>query len=132
MKLQPEEIEHINLVNWFHHKYPEFADDFHHFANQRKCSPQEGVKLKRMGVKKGVSDFFLGIGNKYHGMWLELKVGNGKLSKEQTAFIKRKNERGFLAVAVWGEEKAKEVIETYLRDYSHDSTIYDKKDQKFY
>ncbi len=129
MKLHPEEIDHINIVNWFHYNYPEFADDFHHFANQRKCTPQEGNKLKKMGVKKGVSDFFLGIGKHgFHGLWIELKVGNGKLSKEQIAFIERKIKRGYLAIAVWGETAAKGVIETYLMDYSDESTILDKKD----
>lgn len=129
MKLNPEEIDHINLVNWFHHEFPEFADDFHHFANQRKCSPQEGNKLKQMGVKKGVSDFFLGLSKHgFHGLWIELKVGNGKLSKEQIAFIERKSNRGFLALAVWGEEAAKEVIKTYLEDKSYESSISNKKD----
>lgn len=128
MKLNPEEIDHINLVNWFHHDYPEFADDFHHFANQRKCSPQYGDKLKQMGVKKGVADFFLGIGKHgFHGLWIELKVGKGKLSKEQIAFIDRKNKRGYLAIAVWGETAAKGVIETYLKDYSDDCTNFNKK-----
>jgi hypothetical protein len=121
MKLGLEDIAHINIVNWFHHKYPELADDFHHFANQRKCTPQEGMKLQRMAVKRGVSDFFLGISaHGYHSLWVELKVGNGKLSKEQIAFIKRKNNRGFLALAVWGEEAAKVTFTTYLTDYNND------------
>ncbi len=121
MNLKPEEIDHINIVNWFHHEFPELGEDFHHFANERRCSPQEGMKLKRMGVKRGVLDFHLAISmNGFYGLWIELKVGNGKLSKEQIAFIERKTKRNYLALAVWGKEAAQLVILTYLRDYIND------------
>lgn len=120
MNLTPEQIVHINIVNWFHKEFPEFADDFHHFANERKCSIHQGRLLKRMGVKKGVSDFFLAVpildnnGIGWAGLWLELKVGKGRLSPEQSAFLNRKLQRGYKAIGVWGEENAKAVILTYL------------------
>ena len=115
MALKPEQIDHINTVNWFNHQYPELSDDFHHFANERKCTVQQGRTLKRMGVKRGVADFFLAIPlNGKAGLWIELKVGKGKLSPEQIEFISRKNARGYLAVAVCGFEAAKEVLKTYM------------------
>jgi hypothetical protein len=68
-----------------------------------------------MGVKKGVLDFHLALPcGGFHGLWVELKVGKGKLSPEQIDFINRKNSRGYLAVAVWGHDAAKEVLLTYL------------------
>lgn len=115
---QLERIHHINTVNWFKHNYPELDDDFHHFANERRCSPQEGYLLKRMGVKKGVSDFFLAIPcNGKAGLWIELKVGKNKPSKEQQAFLDRKAQRGYEAVWVVGTEAAREAIGNYLKDY---------------
>lgn len=118
MSLQAEQIDHINLVNWFHHNYPELADDLHHFANERKCTAQQGRTLKRMGVKKGVADFFLALPlGLYAGLWIELKVGKGKLSVEQSEFLHRKSQRGYIAIAVWGFEAAKELIKTYLDGY---------------
>lgn len=115
MSLKPEQIDHINTVNWFHYQYPEFADDFHHFANERKCTVQQGRTLKRMGVKRGVLDFHLALScGGFHGLWVELKVDKGKLLPEQIDFINRKNARGYLAVAVWGFEAAKEVLKTYV------------------
>lgn len=120
MALRPEEIDHINTVNWFNEKYPHLADDFHHFANERKCTVMEGRKLKRMGVKKGVLDFHLAIPmGDFHGLWLELKVGKGKLLPEQIDFIRRKQSRGYVATAVWGFEAAKEIIMCYLSTYKH-------------
>lgn len=122
MALQPEQAEHINVVNWFHYQYPELADDFHHFANERKCSIQQGRTLKRMGVKKGVSDFFLAIPlNGKAGFWIELKVGTNKLTPEQEEFLNRKTQRGYLCAVCWGFESAKEFISFYLKDYKKDS-----------
>lgn len=118
MTLRPEEIDHINLINWFNHEFPELQNDLHHFANERKCTVMEGRKLKRMGVKKGVSDFFLAFPqNGSSGLWIELKVGKGKLSAEQSQFILQKDSRGYTAVAAWGFEAAKLIILSYLHDY---------------
>ena len=118
MSLKQEQILQINLINWFKHEWPELSEDIHHFANERKCTIQQGKILKRMGVTKGVSDIFLAISlNGYHGLWIELKINNGKVTNEQMEFIKRKNQRGYFAVAVWGLEATKEVIKCYLKDY---------------
>lgn len=123
MALQPEQAEHINVVNWFHYQYPELADDFHHFANERRCSVQQGRTLKRMGVKKGVSDFFLALPlDGYHGFWIELKVGKNKPTPEQLAFLDRKTERGYLCAVCWGFEAAKELLKNYLYNYKKNSS----------
>lgn len=119
--MQPEQIDHINIVNWFNYQFPELSDDFHHFANERRCSIQQGRLLKRMGVKKGVSDFFLAYPvHGYAGLWLELKVGKNKPTKEQIAFGERKIKRGYQFAFVWGTENALEMIKRYLKDYIPD------------
>ena len=121
MPLKEEQILQINLINWFKHEWPELAGDIHHFANERKCSFQQGLHLQRMGVTPGVSDIFLGIAvDGFHGLFLELKTLKGKLSNEQMEFIHKKNQRGYFAVAVWGLEAAKEVMKCYLKDYDKD------------
>ncbi len=123
MALQPEQAEHINIVNWFNYQFPELSDDFHHFANERRCSVQQGRILKRMGVKKGVSDFFLALPlDDYAGFWLELKVGKNKVTHEQEAFLTRKIARGYMCAACWGFDAAKELILAYLRNYKKIST----------
>lgn len=121
---QNERIDHINTVNWFKHHYPELDDDFHHFANERKFEKKGGAEfyagklLKRMGVKKGVADFFLAFPqNGKAGLWIELKVGTNKPSKEQSAFLSRKLLRGYECACVWGTDAAREVIKNYLKDY---------------
>lgn len=123
MSLKPEQIAHINIVNWFYYKFPEYEKDLYHFANERfidvKNNPglwQHAKTLSKMGVKRGILDFFIAIPmNGKAGLWLELKVGKGKLSPEQIEFIERNISRGYEAIAVWGEEAAKAVIVTYLK-----------------
>lgn len=115
---RPEQIAHINTVNWFKHEFPELEEDFHHFANERKCSYYEGKILKHMGVKKGVPDFFLAFPqNGKCGLWVELKVGKNKPSKEQYEFLERKAARGYECAWVTGMEAAQLVIKSYLKDY---------------
>lgn len=117
MRLNEEQLHHTLIVNWFHTKYPSLADDFHHFANERKCSYQQGALLKRMGVKRGVADFFLAYPNKgTAGLWIELKVGKNKPTPEQVDFLKRKASRGYAAACVWGKEAVKAIIRDYLDD----------------
>jgi fructose/tagatose bisphosphate aldolase len=118
MSLNPEQIHHINVVNWFTHNYPDLADDFHHFANERKCSMQQGRLLKRMGVKKGVADFFLALAiGGFHGLWIELKTEKGKLTPEQLEFLMRKRQRGYSARVAHGSDEAKEAILDYLDNH---------------
>jgi hypothetical protein len=115
---QHERIDHINTVNWFKWQYPELDDDFHHFANERRCSPREGAMLKRMGVKRGVFDFHLALPlNGRAGLWVELKYGKNKPTKEQLEFGERKRKRGYDAVIVWGFDAAREAIKSYLTGY---------------
>jgi hypothetical protein len=118
MPLQPEQIVHINVVNWFNHHFPELEPDFHHFANERRCSIQQGKILKRMGVKRGVADFFLAFPqNGLSGLWLELKIGKNNPTKEQKAFLERKSSRGYEAICVWGQNEAIDIILDYLSEY---------------
>lgn len=115
---RPEQIEHINTLNWFNHNFPELENDFHHFANERKCSWKEGRILKRMGVKKGVADFFLAFPqNGKAGLWIELKAGKNKPSKEQEEFLARKAWRGYECACVWGSQAARDAISIYLKSY---------------
>lgn len=59
-----------------------------HVANERKCSPQRGAMLKRMGVLAGVPDlvFILPSGSVW---FIELKTERGRMSKAQDDFFER-------------------------------------------
>lgn len=117
MSLQSEQIFQINLINWFTHTYPQFEEDIHHFANERQCHVQQGRVLKRMGVKRGVSDIFIAVpSSNKSGLWLELKVNQNKPSKEQVEFLERKTQRGYAAFCAWDLEQAISIINNYLQE----------------
>ena len=115
--MKPEQVMQINLVNWFGWAYPDYKEDLHHFANERKCSYNEGRTLKRMSVQAGVLDLFLALPRQnWGGLWLELKITPNELTKEQKEFMKRKQKNGYVCAAVWDKwEEGKDIIIEYLK-----------------
>ena len=83
--------------------------------NGGRRNPREAARLKKMGVKAGVSDIFLPIPrNNCHGLWIELKAPKGRISPEQKAWIDRMQEQGYAARVCFGWEAARIEIEEYL------------------
>lgn len=104
MPLNAEAIEQIIVVEFVKQiaKVPVY-----HFAGERKCSPQYGAILKRLGTQAGVSDLFFPRGNAiYKGMWLELKTKTGKPSPLQLRFLDDMRSEGYLGVIAYGSQEA--------------------------
>lgn len=113
--MKPEEIEHIKLMDWIRSK-KELAQYTIHVANERATSPAQGAKLKRMGVRSGVSDLFIGVPKgDYNGMWLELKAGKNKPTDNQFKFMEDMSSQGYYCVWCSGFPDAKMLIEDYLK-----------------
>jgi len=113
--MHPEQILQVNLMAWIEHNYPEVIDDVYHFANERKCSIQQGRLLKRMGVRPGVADIFISVSRgTFKGAWIELKEGKDKPSQAQKEFLARMTVNGYFCACVTGLEAAQAVIKTYL------------------
>lgn len=121
MKNLTETQEHYALMDWIRmqpniHKYAI------HIANERYLNVKDnpklwavGSKLKKMGVKKGVPDFFFACPKgEYHGLWLELKAGKNKVTKEQQDFLTLMTKVGYLAVCVTGCDPAIAFIKEYF------------------
>ena len=109
-----EDVEHLQICDWLCTYHPGLWSVTIHIANQRKCSVTLGRKLKRMGVKRGVSDFFFPRSNgEYKGLWLELKAQKGKPSKEQLAFIEKMKKEGYDGHVVWGAQDAIDLISDF-------------------
>lgn len=76
----------------------------------------EAANLKRQGVKRGVSDICLPVPKgKYHGLYIELKVGKNKPSEFQKEFISYAKEKGYAAYVCYGHQEAIKVIDEYLK-----------------
>lgn len=105
----PEYVEQIKVVHWIRSKTNLKVI---HIANEGKRSHVQGSLMKRMGLTKGVADLFLPQRcGEYSGMWIEMKSSSGKLSLEQSSFLKEMTELGYLAVACWGSESAINIIQ---------------------
>lgn len=112
-----EDNEQILLFEWAalnQGKYPEL-EWMYHIPNGGKRNAREAARLKRMGVKPGVSDVHLPIPRGvYHGLWIEMKSENGKVSPAQSRFLNAMRKHGYKAAVCYGWEEAVAIIEEYL------------------
>lgn len=88
-----------------------------HIPNGEKRDIGTAIKLKKMGVKKGVSDLFLAYPFcLWHGLWIELKRKNASrvIFGAQNDWLHEMNNLGYVAVFAYGWEHAKNIILHYL------------------
>lgn len=87
-----------------------------------KWVPLEGIKLKRLGVKKGVPDVILPMARKsYHGLVIEFKRVDGKMSdvsEEQADWLRWFASQNWSTHVAFGFEAAKRIVEDYFDDKS--------------
>lgn len=86
-----------------------------HIANQSSGGARNGFHLKRMGVRAGVSDYFLAVPRRpFSGLWLEMKRPDGKVSAEQKQFMVDMRALGYDCQVARSTDEARQIIETYL------------------
>lgn len=112
-----EDKEQILVIDWAkmsEGKYPELKWLFH-CPNGGSRNVVEATKLKRMGVKSGVSDLYLPYPKgSYIGLFIEMKYGNNKLQDSQKEFLKDMSENGHYVITCYKAEDAIETIKDYL------------------
>ena len=110
-----EQAALFEWAEWQEGKYPELRL-MYHVPNEGRRSVVTGARLKREGMKKGVSDICLPAARgKYHGLYIELKAKDGKATNEQLEFLERINEQEYFGCICRGAEQAQEVILKYLK-----------------
>jgi hypothetical protein len=72
--------------------------------------------FKLMGVKAGVSDYFLPLARgKYHGFWLELKRDKAaRATDTQRHWLEKMKAQGYQAVLAYGHQDAIRLTKEYL------------------
>lgn len=121
MKLQNmkrgETTEQISLFNWAMnniHVLP-CLSLMYHVPNEGKRT--NGAVLKAMGLKTGVPDVCLPVpSHNFHGLYLEMKYGNNRPTKDQEAFMAELRKQGYKTAVCYGAEEAKAEIMEYLQD----------------
>ena len=80
----------IACFSWFSLQYPQLKGFLFHIPNGGFRGKQEAIRFKCMGVTPGVADLFLMIPSKgFHGLFIEMKTDNGKMSDYQQLFCSR-------------------------------------------
>lgn len=107
-KYKQIEKEHQKILVARAAYHPILCKRLFHIPNGGTRHILEAVEFKRMGVKKGIPDFFLPYAsNGYHGLFLELKAPITKdyvprITKEQKEFMQMLEADGFCMVVGFG------------------------------
>lgn len=110
-----EDQECITFFNWAQYN-PIAREYLSHWPNGGSRHPAEAKKFKKMGVRKGVSDYFLPYpANGYHGLWIEMKKKrNSKATKEQAGWLSKMRKLGYAAKLAHGASEAIKAVQDYL------------------
>ena len=116
-------------VRWFRYQYPNVV--IFAIPNGGSRNPIEAAKLKRTGTLAGVADLFVmkakwvdedieifGFTDyycKYHGLFIEMKVGKNKQTPAQVEFQEYCQQAGYEYQVCRSFDEFKEVIENYLK-----------------
>lgn len=100
------------------HNHPELYGDLrwlHCIRNHGTDDIVKGSMANAEGRKAGVSDMSLPVKRgRYSGLYMELKVGENKLSEKQMEFIEFVKAQGFAAYEVRGWQQAVDCYRWYL------------------
>lgn len=121
MKLQNmkrgETTEQITLFNWAEnnkHILP-CLSLMYHIPNEGKRT--NGAVSKAMGLKSGVPDVCLPVpSHNFNGLYLEMKYGKNKPTKDQEAFMAALRQQGYKTAVCYGADEEKAEILDYLQD----------------
>ena len=87
-----------------------------HCPNGGTRNEAEAVSLKKQGVKSGVPDVcILEPRGDFHGLFIELKVGYNKLSKNQENWIDKLGVRAYKTAVSYSLDETRAIIDEYLK-----------------
>lgn len=113
-----EDQEQTTVISWcrvMESQWPELGL-IHHIPNGGKRSKSEAARFRAMGVLPGVADLFLPVPKAgYHGLYIEMKTLDGRVSAEQKAFLSAASEQGFCCCVCFGADAAIAVLTQYLQ-----------------
>lgn len=129
MNYTAEDREQIAIIDWCCLK-PLLAKLILAIPNGGQRHWQVAYKLKKTGVRRGVSDLFLPLVNyDSAGLWIEVKAKGksgryGSLTKEQKTWLNRMSYIGYQAEKANGCKQAIELITDYVDNSRW--TLYDQ------
>lgn len=113
---EDEQIRLFQLVEALLPQYPDLRFLFH-VPNGGLRSKASAGRLKAAGVKAGVPDLFLPAPRgKYHGLWIEMKVGANKPTPIQSYWLESLSQLGYKTAVCYGAHEAIAAIAAYLTE----------------
>jgi hypothetical protein len=87
-----------------------------HVPSASSTSIKYRVNNSKMGVRAGTPDYLLAVARKgKHGLWIEMKAAEGRVSPEQHAAHAMLMEQGYDTAICYSTDAARVVIESYLK-----------------
>lgn len=84
-------------------------------VNEGKRTPQNGHRLKLIGLRAGLPDYYLPVpNNNFLGLWVEMKTKSGSLSQYQKEWLFKLNKLGHCAKSCRGWQEAAQLTMDYL------------------
>jgi hypothetical protein len=113
---QPEAAEQAKVIAWARaneNNYP-YLWMLHSSLNGLKRTKNAQGKAKSQGMLSGVPDLFLPVKNNYfNGLYIEMKSAKGRVSVEQSRYLKCAAENGYAVVVCYSANEAIKRIEDY-------------------
>ena len=114
---QPEAIEQAKVIAWARaneNNYP-YLWMLHSSLNGLKRTKNAQGKAKQQGMLSGVPDLFLPVkNNNFVGLYIEMKSTKGRVSVEQSRYLKCAAENGYSVVVCYSAVEAINTIKSYL------------------
>ena len=119
---QPEAAEQDNVIKWARDNektYP-FLWMLHSSLNGVKLSKMQAGKAKASGMLSGVPDLFLPVkNNNFVGLYIEMKSTKGRVSVEQSRYLKCAAENGYSVVVCYSAVDAINTIKAHLEQQNN-------------
>ena len=114
---QPEAAEQAKVIAWARaneNNYP-YLWMLHSSLNGLKRTKNAQGKAKQQGMLSGVPDLFLPVKNNYfNGLYIEMKSVKGRVSVEQSRFLKCAAENGYSVVVCYSACDAINTIKAHF------------------
>ena len=103
----------------------EYCDLLHipivHIPNEGNRSLSYAARMKRMGLRSGFPDLLVPLARGgYHGLFIEMKYGKNKTTKEQKEWLERLSAEGYACAVCYNAAEAIKTIESYNRRKPHE------------
>src|SRR5262245_24904909 len=111
---RPEQVTVVDWAHWHKRKYPAL-EMLYAVPNGGHRNPRVAAKLKAEGVRRGVPDLCLAAAlRRYHGLYIEMKYGDNKQTREQVEFARRLRNGGYCFALCYSADAAIDTLRWYI------------------